>query len=196
MVLLPLLGQMFTIINSTGISGTFTQVNGADVTYTSTSVIIHPNSSPIPPPRPKQPLNISTRLPVKTDPNQLIGGFIVTGTEEKRVIVIATGPSLGAFGIPGVLADPILEIYQGSTLIASNDNWKIPDQAAIEATHLQPTDDLEPAIVRNFAPGAYTAIVRGTSGGTAWASCNYLISDQPLTPSWRISVPAASSRRR
>jgi hypothetical protein len=108
--------------------------------------------------------NISTRMHVGTDPNQLIGGFIVTGSEPKKVIVLATGPSLAAFGLTGVLEDPVLELYQGDTLIASNDNWKIPAQAEIEATGIKPSHDLESALVRTLAPGAYTAIVRGTNG--------------------------------
>jgi Galactose oxidase, central domain/Kelch motif len=115
---------------------------------------------------PAQLLNISTRLGVLTDPNQLIGGFIVTGTEPKRVIILATGPSLAAFGIPGVLANPTLELFQDNTSVASNDDWKIPAQAEIEATGLQPTNDLECALVRTLAPGSYTAIVRGANGGT------------------------------
>ena len=113
-----------------------------------------------------QLLNISTRMDVGTDPNQLIGGFIITGSQSKKVIVLATGPSLAAFGITGVLDDPVLELFQGNTLLASNDNWKVPNEAEIAATGLQPTHDLESALVQTLAPGSYSAIVRGTSGGT------------------------------
>jgi uncharacterized delta-60 repeat protein len=111
-------------------------------------------------------LNISTRLNVGTDPNQLIGGFTITGTEPKKVIILATGPSLDKFGLTGLLADPILELYQGSTVIASNDNWEVPDKAAIEATGFQPAHKLESALLRTLPPGAYTAVVRVTNGGT------------------------------
>ena len=44
-------------------------------------------------------LNISTRLRVQTGDNVLIGGFIITGTDAKEVIVRAIGPSLGDFGV-------------------------------------------------------------------------------------------------
>jgi hypothetical protein len=115
-------------------------------------------------PCPSLLLNISTRMHVGTDPNQLIGGFIITGSEPKKVIILATGPSLAAFGLQGVLADPVLELFQGNTSIASNDNWKIPAQTEIEATQLQPSHDLESALVRTLDPGTYTAIVRGTNG--------------------------------
>ena len=58
-------------------------------------------------------LNISTRLQVLTDDQVLIGGFIVTGTQPKTVILRAIGPYLGAFGIAGPLADPIMELRAG-----------------------------------------------------------------------------------
>lgn len=118
------------------------------------------------PPQPsrRQLLNISNRMQVGTDPNQLIGGFIITGSEPKKVVILATGPSLDKFGLTGLLADPILELYQGNTLIASNDNWEIPAKAEIEATGFQPGHKLESALVRTLAPGDYTAVVRGTNG--------------------------------
>ena len=104
--------------------------------------------------------NISTRLRVQTDENVLIGGFIIAGNVPKRVIIRGIGSSLAQF-LPDFLADPTLELHQGSSLLASNDNWKTDQQAEIEATGLAPTDDLESAIVRELAPGAYTAILRG-----------------------------------
>lgn len=140
----------FAAINTIGFTANATNSNGA-LTLTVTSV-------------PDIPLNISTRMQVDNDPNQLIGGFIVTGSEPKKVIILATGPSLAQFGIPGVLADPVLQLFQGNTMLASNDNWKVPNEAEIQSTGLQPTHDLESAIVRTLDPGAYTAVVRGTNG--------------------------------
>ena len=70
--------------------------------------------------------NISTRMSVGTGDNVLIGGFIVKGTERKKVIVRAIGPELGAppYNIPNALADPILELHDSSgALLATNDNW-------------------------------------------------------------------------
>ena len=111
--------------------------------------------------------NISTRLRVETGDNVLIGGFIVTGTQPKRIIVRAIGPSLP---LAGVLADPILELRDGSGgLILSNDNWRIGGQEAeIIATGIPPTNDLESAIVATLPANnsAYTAIMRGVNNGT------------------------------
>jgi len=94
----------------------------------------------------------------------LIEGFIVSGTDSKRVIVRALGPSLTSYGVSGALADPILELHDHTgAIIASNDNWKDTQQSQIVATNLAPHDDHESAIVITLASGAYTAIARGVS---------------------------------
>src|SRR5207247_1456815 len=105
---------------------------------------------------------------VLTGDNVLIGGFIITGTDLKRVLIRGVGPSLNRIGV--TLPDPTLELHQGSTTIATNDNWKMrPDgtsqQADIEGTTIPPTNDLESAILATLSPGAYTAILAGKNGG-------------------------------
>ena len=117
---------------------------------------------------PAQSLNLSTRLNVGTDDNVLIGGLIIDGTDSKEVIVRGIGPSLETAGLPpaGLLADPTLDLYQGDTLLMSNDNWKDSQESEIEATGLQPTNDLESAIVASLDPGEYTVILRGQNSGT------------------------------
>jgi hypothetical protein len=109
--------------------------------------------------------NISTRLRVETGDNVLIGGFIVTGTQPKKIIVRAIGPSLP---FADKLADPILELRDSSgALLEGNDNWiDSPNKQAIIDSTIPPTNDLESAIVRSVPPAAYTAIVRGVNDGT------------------------------
>ena len=107
--------------------------------------------------------NIATRLPV------LIGGIIVVGEVPKRVIIRALGPSLGAQGVAGALEDPTLELYQGDTLLAANDNWKEGQEDEIRGTGVQPSDDREAAIVRTLEPGSYTAVVSGKAATTGVA---------------------------
>ncbi len=111
------------------------------------------------------PVNISTRLKVGTGGDVLIGGFIVTGTEPKRVIVRALGPSIP---LAGTLSDPVLELHDASGLIASNDNWRTDQEAEIIKTTVPPTNDLESAIVATLPANnsAYTAIVRGANNST------------------------------
>ena len=98
----------------------------------------------------------------------LIGGFIVTGNQPKKVIVRAIGPSLPVLG---ALIDPVLELHDSSGgIIAENDNWQSsPDKQAIIDTGIPPTNDNESAIVATLNPGPYTAIVRGANGGTGVA---------------------------
>jgi hypothetical protein len=115
--------------------------------------------------------NISTRSYVQTDDNVMIGGFIVQGTQPKRVIVRAIGPELSRYGVPNTLSDPTLELHDGTgALIASNDNWQhtiiggiiTSDQVNdIMASGHAPTDPRESAIIANLSPGKYTGIVRG-----------------------------------
>ena len=125
-----------------------------------------PVASPTPTAIPSTFGNISTRLRVETNDNVLIGGFIVTGTQPKRIIVRAIGPSLP---LAGALADPILELRDSSgALIRSNDNWRSDQETEIIATTIAPSDDLESAIIAILpANGSnYTAIVRGANNGT------------------------------
>jgi hypothetical protein len=115
-------------------------------------------------------LNLSTRARVLTGEQVLIAGFIITGTDPKRVIIRGIGPSLS--GIGGNLSDPTLELHQGNTTLATNNNWKIKDsdgtsqQAEIEATTIPPTNDAESAIVLTLTPGTYTATLSGKNAGT------------------------------
>ena len=122
--------------------------------------------------------NISTRSFVQTDDNVMIGGFIVQGTQPKRVIVRGIGPEIGAppYNIPNALANPTLELHnETGALIASNDNWRqtiiggiiMSDQVRdIVGSGHAPTDRRESAIIATLAPGNYTAIVRGVNNTT------------------------------
>ena len=152
---------------------TTTPVETPTPTPTSTATLtptptLTPAGTPTPTPSPAaQLVNISTRMRVQTGDRVGIGGFIVTGSVPKRVIVRAIGPSLTRFGID-VLADPVLELHgPGAFVTIINDNWRDTQEAEIQATGLPPTNDLESAIVATLVPGQYTAIVRGknnTSG--------------------------------
>lgn len=120
-----------------------------------------------------QLLNISTRLSLGNGHPVGIGGFIVTGTEPKKVIVRAIGPSLGASGLANALADPMLEIHGGAadSLIATNDNWQDDPALATQlvAAGMAPGDDLESATVVTLPPGHYTAVIAGKDGATGTA---------------------------
>jgi len=107
---------------------------------------------------------------VQTGDNVGIGGFIITGSAPKHVLLRAIGPSLAQFGVPNALADPVLELHgPGPFVTVINDNWMDDplQKAAIIATGIPPTNNLESAIDATLVPGNYTAVVRGrnnTSG--------------------------------
>jgi hypothetical protein len=117
--------------------------------------------------------NISTRGRVGTGDNVLIAGFILgagSGGGNIPLVVRALGPSLDGAGISGVLADPMLDLYNGNgVLLASNNDWKATQQTAIEATGLAPANDSESALLTSLPAGPYTAIVRGMGSSSGIA---------------------------
>jgi hypothetical protein len=111
--------------------------------------------------------NLSTRMQVLTGDNIGIGGFIITGSSSKHVVVRAIGPSLSQFGIANPLADPILKIVGPAGFQPiTNDNWRDSQQGILLADGLAPSNDSEAAIDVVLPPGAYTAQVNGKNGGT------------------------------
>jgi hypothetical protein len=114
-------------------------------------------------------VNISTRGQVGVSDNAMIAGLIVQGSDAKRAIIRALGPSLGVVG--GGLADPVLELHNSSgTLLASNDNWvNSPQYSEIVASTVPPPNTMESAIVATLGAGSYTAIVRGVGNTTGVA---------------------------
>jgi len=117
--------------------------------------------------------NISTRSFVQTGEHVMIGGFIVQGSGPKRVIIRAIGPELTQYGIADALANPRLELHNGTgALIGSNDNWQTTILGGIitsnQVSDIQnsghaPTAASESAIIANLQPGNYTAILRGVN---------------------------------
>ena len=140
----------------------------------STSGSPPPTPTPSPSGTPGQPdalLNISTRVQVRTGDSVLIGGFIVTGDGNKDVVIRALGPSLAGVGVPKILRNPELELYDsGGTLIDQNFDWTTLPPGTVPA-EFQPSDPLEAAIVASLPAGAYTAVLRGEGGATGVALC-------------------------
>ncbi|OHB76758.1 MAG: hypothetical protein A2Z34_02795, partial [Planctomycetes bacterium RBG_16_59_8] len=119
---------------------------------------------------------ISTRGYVGTGSNAMIGGFIITGTAPKTVLIRAKGPSFSSW-MTGYLVDPYLQLYSGSTVVAQNYDWQTNDSlclspvvwkgtaADIQAVGVAPTNSKEAALLVTLPPGAYTAFVRGMNNG-------------------------------
>ncbi len=110
--------------------------------------------------------NISTRGMVGTGEDVLIAGFVISGSQPKKVIVRALGPTLSTLGVSGALADPTIAIVNSSNVVVgSNDNWRNTQEAQIAASGFAPPNDLESAIIATLPPGSYSAVVSGKNGG-------------------------------
>lgn len=116
-------------------------------------------------------VNISSRSLVKTDDNVQIAGFIISGTKPKNVIIRASGPALSTYGVTGLLADPVLEVHAGGTILASNDNWDPLLRPEFQAVGIDnwAMGSKDAALMLTLNPGAYTAIVSGKGGTTGVA---------------------------
>jgi hypothetical protein len=115
-------------------------------------------------------VNLSTRLRVQTGDNVLIGGFILTGSAPKKVMLRGIGPSLVINGqpLPGRLSDPTLTLFDGAgNSLATNDDWMNgPQKQQIIDSTIPPSDPKESAIIASLQPGNYTAIMSGSGGTT------------------------------
>ena len=154
----PQPGDVFTPLTYSSVIGSFASVSSnAQISLGAegmTMQVAGPN-----PPAPKA-LNIATRMRVETGDNVLIAGFIVTGSQPKKVLIRGIGPSLP---VAGALADPTLDLDGGAFF---NDDWRSDQRGEIEATTIPPSSDLESAIVATLEPGAHTAVLRGKNNGT------------------------------
>ena len=149
---------------------------------------------------PSQLGNISMRAFVQTGDNALIGGFIVQGSETKRLIIRAIGPELTQYGVPNALANPTLELHDGTgALIASNNNWVTTiiggiitsnQVHEIQTSGYVPGDPFESAIIADLPAGNYTAVVRGVNNMTGVA----LVEVYELSPETNSILGNISSR--
>jgi hypothetical protein len=115
--------------------------------------------------------NISTRARVDTGANIAIAGFVISGQDSKPVLIRAIGPTLASFGVTSALATPKLDLFRGSTVIASNTGWATAGNTpAIIAASLQAgafalgANSADSVIFTTLPPGSYTAQVSAASG--------------------------------
>lgn len=122
-------------------------------------------------------INVSVLKQINTG-EVLIAGFVISGSAPKQVLIRAVGPTLGLapFNIGTAMSDPKLQLYSGSDVIASNDNWGTPVGAAATAVQLStaftavgafalPAGSRDAALLVTLAPGAYTAQVSAVQAG-------------------------------
>ena len=129
---------------------------------------------------PQRLINISARGTVSPGAGALIGGFVISGSSTKSVLIRGIGPGLSEFGVADAIADPVLSVFdENGTLVAQNFAWSKQtitgaDQATISAQDLTTTESsvgafalsaLSPdtALIANLPPGAYTFQVTSAS---------------------------------
>lgn len=164
----PITGSFSNVANGARLTttdgrGSFVVNYGPNTTFDPKAVVLsnfQPNTNPA------ILLNLSSRGTVASGQRAMIGGFIITGSEPKPVLVRALGPSMRSAGVAGVLEDPMLSLHNASgATIRSNDNWQQSDQRTdIQATGIPPGDPREAAIVATLPPGNYTAVLEGKDG--------------------------------
>lgn len=92
----------------------------------------------------------------------MIGGFIVTGANAKRVVLRGLGPSLTGNGVTGALSDPVLQLFDSKgVLVETNDNWSLPSVPG----DLLPSHPNESLLTAILPAGNYTAILSGVNAG-------------------------------
>ncbi len=103
-----------------------------------------------------------------------ITGFVISGTVSKQVLIRAAGPALARapFNVPGALADPTLQVFRGSTVVAQNNDWGTPPNGAAGITAATTAAGAFPfqagsadaAVVTTLQPGPYTVQIGGGTG--------------------------------
>ncbi len=116
-------------------------------------------------------VNIATRVAVGGSAGTPIPGFVLGGTGTKPMLVRAVGPTLGGFGVSGVLADPRLSLVSGTATVATNDNWLAADGATMTGmgAFALTAGSRDAALITPLATGPFTAPVTATDGGSGVA---------------------------
>jgi hypothetical protein len=123
--------------------------------------------------------NISSRVLVEAGANAAFGGFVISGSTPKTVLIRASGPALAAFGVAGTLPDPQLQLNRSnsdgtSVLLETNTGWGGSPQVTAAATAVGAFTWTNPlsadsALLVTLPPGAYTAVASGASGDSGVA---------------------------
>ena len=120
-------------------------------------------------------INLSTRAQIDAG-TDLAVGFVLGGETSRTVLVRGVGPSLSAFGVTGLMADPRLELFDNNTgrRLAANDDWAgsgdlATAAASVGAFALSSGASKDAVLLVTLPPGPYSARIAGV-GGTGGAA--------------------------
>jgi phosphodiesterase/alkaline phosphatase D-like protein len=118
-------------------------------------------------------INISARGRITAPSDTVIAGFVIGGHTQRRVLLRAVGPSLSAFGVTDAVPRPVITLFNGATVVASNSDWSLADVARLNdafdrvgAFHFLSTSSHDAAILVTLDPGAYTMQTSSLTGAT------------------------------
>ncbi|HZZ19384.1 MAG TPA: matrixin family metalloprotease [Opitutaceae bacterium] len=122
-------------------------------------------------------INISARINAGTGSNTLIAGFVIQGSQSAHLLIRGDGPTLAQFGVTGVLAQPVLTVFDSNQhQVATNTGWSTNSNASAVASAASsagafalPMANADSALLLSLPPGAYTAQVTGANGTTGVA---------------------------
>src|SRR5580704_12975126 len=111
-------------------------------------------------------INLSTRGPVGTGADIMIAGLVIGSGSPETVLIRADGPALAPLGVSGVLAAPVLSLYDSNgNLLQSNQGWGTGNATAAIMSSAGafplPAGSADSALVATLPAGAYTAQVTG-----------------------------------
>lgn len=117
-------------------------------------------------------VNLSARAVTGDGENVLTGGFVVTGTGEKQLLIRAVGPGLRGLGIDGAAGNPSLRVMRNGMVVAENDDWSDQHNADFIAGAAQQVGAFpllawsrDAAVLTALPAGAYTVTVEPGGGG-------------------------------
>jgi len=118
--------------------------------------------------------NLSTRGEVQTAADIMIAGLVIGPGSPETVLIRAVGPTLTSLGLTGVLAAPVLSLYDSSgSLMQSNQGWSTGNSTAATMSaagaFALPAGSADSALIATLPAGAYTAQVTGAGGTTGVA---------------------------
>jgi hypothetical protein len=139
-------------------------------------------------------VNIATRSFVGTGADIQIAGFVIEGTTPKTVLIRAGGPALAAANLTGLLADPVVRLFDGATVIAENDDWSAALASLFAQVGAQPwtIGSTDAAMEVSLPPGRYTAQVSGKNNATGLALIEVYEADGPSSQARLVNLSTRS----
>ena len=128
----------------------------------------------------------SVRTSMAAGQTLIVGVVVNDGSRD--ILVRAAGPALAAFGLTSAMTDPLLELYSGSTMMLTNDDWAaaLAPMFASVGAFVFPNGSKDAAFVRALNT-AYSIQARGTGPGVVLVEA---YDTGPITPARLVNVSA------